>query len=132
MSPEQFKCYEATPEHVQFISKEILGGLNWILLPQYLHYHNIFTENLRKVDVRKQRKERNTTQTSKNKMPPENKQDVKPEPVCIVQSDLSEQGSGIVSLSVTNLAEIPIWSPCSSQISMAGLRASTEIESKRN
>ena len=76
--------------------------------------------------------QRNTTQTSKNKMPPENKQDVKPEPVCIVQSDLSEQGSGIVSLSVTNLAEIPIWSPCSSQISMAGLRASTEIESKRN
>ena len=56
--------------------------------------------------------QRNTTQTSKNKMrwclPPENKQDVKPEPVCNVQSDLSEQGSGMVSLSVyTNLAENP-------------------------
>ena len=44
-----------TPEHVQFISKEILDGLNFTLFPQYLHYHNIFKENLRKVDVWKQR-----------------------------------------------------------------------------
>ena len=71
--------------------------------------------------------QRNTTQTSKNKMVfTSRKQTIrKPEPVCIVQSDLSEQGSGIVSLSVTNLAEIPILSPCSSQISMASSRAST-------
>ena len=98
------------PEHVQFISKEILDGLIWILLPQYLHYHNIFSENLRKVDVRKRRKEVKETPHRRRRtrwcLPPENKQYVKPEPVCIVQSDLSEQGSGIVSLSVTNLAEI--------------------------
>ena len=117
------------PEHVQFISKEILDGLNWILLPQYLHYHNIFSENLRKVDVRKRRKEVKETPHRRRRtrwcLPPEHKQYVKPEPVCIVQSDLSEQGSGIVSLSVTNLAEIPILSRCSSQISMASSRAST-------
>ena len=79
--------------------------------PRYLHYHNIFSENLRKVDVRKQRKEVKETLHRRRRtrwcLPPENKQDVKPEPVCIVQSDLSEQGSGIVSLSVTNLAEKP-------------------------
>ena len=83
----------------------------------------------RKVDVRKRHKEVKETPHRRRRtrwcLPPENKQYVKPEPVCIVQSDLSEQGSGIVSLSVTNLAEIPILSPCSSQILMASSRAST-------
>ena len=77
--------------------------------------------------------QRNTTQTSKNKMGvylQKTNKDVKREPVCNVQSDMSEQGSGIVSLSVTNLAEIPILSPCSAQILMASSRASTEIQEK--
>ena len=50
--------------------------------------------------------------------------------MCNVQSDLSEQGSGIVSLSVTNLAEILILSSCSPQISTASSRASIEIQEK--
>ena len=35
--------------YVQFISKEVLTRLNWILPPHYLHSHNIFGKNLRKV-----------------------------------------------------------------------------------
>ena len=49
--------------------------------------------------MRKQRKEvKETPHHGRRRtrwcLPPENKQDVKPEPVCIVQSDLSKQGSG--------------------------------------
>ena len=40
---------QGTPEYVQFVSKEVLARLNWILPPQYLHSHNIFSKNLRKV-----------------------------------------------------------------------------------
>ena len=51
---------------------------------------------------------------------------------CVTSSPtFSEQGSGIVSLSATNLAEILIWSPCSSQISMESLRASTVYRNPR-
>ena len=35
--------------YVQFISKEVLTRLNWILPPHYLHSHNIFGKNLWKV-----------------------------------------------------------------------------------
>ena len=38
-----------TSEYVQFISKEVLAWLNWILFPWYLHSHNIFGKNLQKV-----------------------------------------------------------------------------------
>ena len=122
-----------TPEHVQFISKEILGGLNWIPLPQYLHY--IFSGNLRKVDVRTQHRELKETPHHGRRrtrwcLPPENKPDVKPEPVCIVQSDLSKQGSGTSFTFRYQLGRNTILSPCSSQLSMASSRASTEIQEK--
>ena len=35
-----------TPEYVQYISKEVLTRLNWILFPQYLHSDNIIGEKL--------------------------------------------------------------------------------------
>ena len=89
-----YRLDRGTPEYAQFISKEVLAWLNWILFPQYLHSHNIFSENLRKVDVWKQGKEVNKTETphrrQKKVFISRKKQDVKLELVVNVQSDLSE------------------------------------------
>ena len=41
------KMLQGTPEYVQYISKEVLAPLNWILFPQ--HSDSIIGENLRKV-----------------------------------------------------------------------------------
>ena len=67
----------STLEYVQFISKVVLARLNWILFPQYLHSHNIFGENLRKVvptsrrDVESSESKHHRPQGVKKCFPPE-------------------------------------------------------------
>ena len=69
-----------TPEYVQFISKEVLARLNWILFPQCLHSHNIFGEHLRKVvltprraDVDSSKRKHHRPRGVKKCLPPEKK-----------------------------------------------------------
>ena len=95
---------------------------------------HIFSQNLRKVDVRKQRKEEKKHHTGVEEqgvypvlyLEKTNKSLNRSQRVTSSPT-FSEKGSGIVSLSVTNLAEILIWSPRSSQILMVSSQASTEI-----
>ena len=65
-----------TPEYVQFISKEVLAPLNWILCPQYF---SAFPKLTPRRDVENGERKHHRHRGVRKCLPPERKQDVKPE-----------------------------------------------------
>ena len=88
---------QGTPKYVQITLKEVLVRLNWIMFPQYLHLHNIFSENFQKVVLTPRRdniessgrKHHRRQKTSVYLQKKNKKQDIKPEVMDHILSNLS-------------------------------------------